>query len=296
MELSLQNIFKLKGGNKMKKSVTLVVICLLALKISAQNQLSFYDYSAKTIMGDTISLSQFKGKKLLVVNTASFCGYTPQFKQLEELYQQYKSYNFEIIGFPCNDFGSQEPQTDSLINQYCTKNYDVTFHMMSKIAIVKGDTAPVYKWLQKAKLNGVQTVHVDWNFNKFLIDEEGHWVRHFSSPTLPTDTSITNWILKPVVTTTMISAYTKTNELIALKSANPSGSSMELIVKGSSAKQIYIRLYTLEGRLIDTIYIGNAVNSQLINYSAPSLPKGIYLIKAESNGIKQTIRYTLATR
>jgi glutathione peroxidase len=182
----------------MKKILSLVIIFLFAFKISAQSQTTFHDYYAKTIKGDSISLSQFKGKRVLVVNTASFCGYTPQFAQLEQLYTQYKSYNFEIIGFPCNDFGSQDPYEDSIIDDFCKDNYGVTFQMMSKVEIVKGDTAPVYKWLQNAKLNGVKTVHVNWNFNKFLIDENGHWVKYLKSTTLPNDTSIVNWILKPM--------------------------------------------------------------------------------------------------
>ena len=183
----------------MRKIVALFALCCIIFKGSAQNHSSLYEYSAKNIEGNSINLSKYLGKKLLVVNTASYCGYTPQFADLEKLYTQYKKYNFEIIGFPCNDFGKQDPNSDSVINIFCTSTYNVTFQMMSKISIVKGDTAPVYKWLQSSKLNGVKTTHVDWNFNKYLIDEKGHWVKHFSSATIPLDTAITNWIKSPTV-------------------------------------------------------------------------------------------------
>ena len=180
----------------MKKLITLlflIVNCQLSIiNCAAQGVTNFHSLSAvavnvhTTIVGvdttttyteDTISFSQFYGKKVMVVNTASFCQFTPEFTQLEQLYTQYHQYNFEILGFPCNDFNSQDPHNDSTIIHFCTTGYGVTFQMMSKIFCVTGDTSPVYKWLQRANLNGVSDAHVGWNFNKFLIDEAGHWVR-----------------------------------------------------------------------------------------------------------------------
>ena len=157
---------------------------------------SIHEFSALTIRGDTISLSQYSGTKLMIVNTASFCGYTPQFADLQLLYESYRDYNFEIIGFPCNDFGKQDPHPETEILQFCIENYAVTFQMMSKVAIVKGDTSPIYQWLQRVDLNGVSDARVKWNFNKFLIDEQGRWVAQYPSKVSPLNTVITNWIMK----------------------------------------------------------------------------------------------------
>ena len=123
-------------------------------------------------------------KKVLIVNTASECGYTPQYKDLEALYEKYKSKNFVVIGFPCNDFGGQEPGTSNDIKAFCTKNYGVTFQMMEKVSIA---TSPIYKWLTSKAENGVLDATVKWNFNKFLIDEKGQLVKY-----LPSNTKILN--------------------------------------------------------------------------------------------------------
>jgi glutathione peroxidase len=172
------------------KILALAAVILMA----AEQPSSLHQFSAVTITGDTLSLSQYAGKKLMIVNTASYCGYTPQFADLQKLYEDYRGYGFEIIGFPCNDFGKQDPHSDSAILDFCTANYGVTFPMMSKVSIVKGDTVDIYKWLQRADLNGVSDAEVKWNFNKFLIDEEGRWVAHYPSKTKPADKAITDWI------------------------------------------------------------------------------------------------------
>lgn len=150
-------------------------IFTLLISISGFSQIqTFHDYKGQTITGPNLNFSNFYGKKVMVVNTASFCGWTYQYETLQDLYDQYKNNNFEIVGFPCNDFSSQEPGSDSTINDFCTGIYGITFQMMSKVSIVSHDTAEVYKWLQRADLNGVADAHVSWNFNKFLIDEAGH--------------------------------------------------------------------------------------------------------------------------
>jgi glutathione peroxidase len=167
---------------------------ILAIAFSMETLPTIHSVPVTTMAGDTINLSRFHGKKLLIVNTASYCGYTPQFADLQVLYDRYKASGFEIIGFPSNDFGKQDPGTNDEILHFCTSNYHVTFPMMSKVAIVNGDTSPVYKWLQRKDLNGVSDAQVKWNFNKFLIDEEGRWVAHYGSRVKPLDTLITGWI------------------------------------------------------------------------------------------------------
>ena len=178
----------------MKQVLTALIIFFIFNQGISQQLMSFHELEAVTIAGDTISLSQYAGKKLLVVNTASFCAYTHQFNDLEALYLQYGGAGFEIIGFPCNDFGAQDPGSDSTILDFCTGNYNVTFQMMSRISIKSGDTSAVYKWLQRANLNGVSDATVTWNFNKFLIDAEGNWAGYYDSPVAPGDPSIVNWI------------------------------------------------------------------------------------------------------
>ncbi len=149
--------------------------------------MSVYDFSVKTIDGKDVALSQYKGKALLIVNTASQCGYTPQYKSLEALYQEYKDRGFEILAFPSNDFGGQEPGTNEEIKKFCELKYKTTFPLFAKIA-VKGDAAhPLYKYLTGLKDNGGE---VAWNFNKFLVTPEGNVVAHLSSGAVPTSDDV----------------------------------------------------------------------------------------------------------
>jgi len=149
--------------------------------------MSVYDFSVKTIDGKDVALSQYKGKALLIVNTASQCGYTPQYKSLEALYQEYKDKGFEILAFPSNDFGGQEPGSNEEIKKFCELKYKTTFPLFAKIA-VKGDAAhPLYKYLTGLKENGGD---VAWNFNKFLVTPEGNVVAHLSSGAVPTSDEV----------------------------------------------------------------------------------------------------------
>ncbi len=155
---------------------------------------SVYQFKAKTIDGEILDLASLKGKKILIVNTASKCGFTPQFKQLEELYQKYKDKNFVIIGFPCNQFAHQDPGSSSEIKEFCTRNYGVSFPMMEKIH-VKGDSiSDIYAWLTSKKKNGVESSSVKWNFQKYMIDENGFLVGHVGSVKKPDCSEIVNWI------------------------------------------------------------------------------------------------------
>lgn len=130
----------------------------------------------------------------MVVNTASKCGLTPQYKDLEALYEQYKSKGFVIVGFPANNFAEQEPGTSQEIAAFCQKNYGVTFPMMEKISVKGNDMAPIYKFLTQKSKNGLQDSEVEWNFQKYLINEKGELVKVISPRTLPTDAEIVNWI------------------------------------------------------------------------------------------------------
>jgi glutathione peroxidase len=180
----------------MKQILAALIVFFISNQGISQQLMNFHDLEAVTIGGDSISLSQYAGKKLLVVNTASYCGYTHQFNDLEALYLQYGGTGFEIIGFPCNDFGSQDPGSDSTILDFCTGNYNVTFQMMSRISINTGDTSAVYKWLQRGNLNGVSDAAVTWNFNKFLVDKKGSVIGRFSSDVSPTSKEVTDLIEK----------------------------------------------------------------------------------------------------
>lgn len=157
---------------------------------------SLYDFQVKAIDGEDYDLSQLKGKKVMIVNTASECGLTPQYEQLQELYDEFGGDEFEIIGFPANNFGAQEPGENTEIAAFCSKNYGVSFPMMAKVSVLGDDQCELYKWLTQKDLNGVADHTVKWNFHKFLIDEEGHLVQDVQPQTLPTDPTILDWINK----------------------------------------------------------------------------------------------------
>ena len=159
-------------------------------------QQTIYQFKVKDIDGKTFDFATLKGKKIMIVNTASKCGLTPQYEQLEALYDKYKNKNFVIVGFPANDFMSQEPGSDKEIAQFCQLNYGESFPMMSKISVKGKDMHPVYHFLTEKAKNGLEDNKVEWNFQKYLIDEKGHLVRVVSPRILPNDQSIIAWIEK----------------------------------------------------------------------------------------------------
>ena len=175
------------------KALLLSTLMILSVSLMAQKQ-SFYDFKVKTLEGETFDFASLKGKKVMIVNTASKCGYTPQYKDLEELYEQYGGENFVIIGFPANNFANQEPGTASEIREFCTKNYGVSFPMMDKISVKGDDMHPLYKWLTSRSLNGVMDSEVKWNFQKYLVDEKGNLVDVLLSKEKPASENVTKWL------------------------------------------------------------------------------------------------------
>lgn len=155
---------------------------------------TIYDYTVTTIDGKSFSLAELKGKKVMIVNTASKCGLTPQYKELEELYKKYENQGFVIIGFPANDFLSQEPGSNEEIESFCQKNYGVSFPMMSKISVKGKEMEPLYQFLTTKSLNNLEDNEVKWNFQKYLINEEGKLEKVISPRTSPLDASIIEWI------------------------------------------------------------------------------------------------------
>jgi glutathione peroxidase len=178
----------------MKTLILFLSAIVMSMSVNAQQNKNFHDFTVQTIDGKTLSLSEFKGKKVMVVNVASKCGLTPQYKQLQELYNKYGEKKFAIIGFPANNFGQQEPGTNEEIQEFCTLNYGVTFPMMAKISVKGDDMAPLYEWLTKKNGNGKQDAEVTWNFQKFLIDENGNWAGFYEPRTLPDAPEIVSWI------------------------------------------------------------------------------------------------------
>ena len=172
----------------------LIFLLPLIMSLTVFSQKAFYDFKVKTLDGDEFSLASLKGKKVLVVNTASKCGLTPQYKQLQALYEKYGGSNFVIIGFPANNFLQQEPGSSSEIREFCTANYGVTFPMMEKISVKGDDIHPLYKWLTQKSLNGVMDAPVTWNFQKFMIDENGRLVGMVPPSESPDSEKIINWI------------------------------------------------------------------------------------------------------
>lgn len=191
----------------MIKAIAIAGVALLAISQSSQirnlfssekvtarqvpvQKKTIYDFKVDALDGGTIDFAAFKGKKILIVNTASKCGYTPQYEELEKLYQTYKD-RLVVVGFPANNFMGQEPGTNAQIKEFCTKNYGVSFPMAAKISVKGDDTAPIYKWLCNMSENGVLDATIKWNFNKFLIDENGTILNWYPSKVTPMSEEIT---------------------------------------------------------------------------------------------------------
>src|SRR4051812_15906899 len=155
---------------------------------------TIYQFKVEDLSGKPFDFASLKGKKVMIVNTASKCGLTPQYKDLEAIYKEYKDKGFVIVGFPANNFASQEPGTNEEIGAFCQQNYGVTFPMMDKVSVKGDDMCEVYKFLTQKSKNGLQDSEVEWNFQKYLINEKGELVKVIKPRTLPTDPEVINWI------------------------------------------------------------------------------------------------------
>jgi len=193
----------------MKKVLFLLgIFSLISCQNQAQNKVApiretkelvmekqtIYQFKVQDLEGNEFDFATLKGKKILIVNTASKCGLTPQYKDLEAIYNQYKDKNFVIVGFPANNFGQQEPGSNKEIGKFCSRNYGVTFPMMSKISVKGKDINEVYQFLTQKSKNGLQDSEVEWNFQKYLINEKGELEKVVSPRVLPTDDEIVSWI------------------------------------------------------------------------------------------------------
>jgi glutathione peroxidase len=172
-----------------------IIFSLFLLIGALPSTQTIYDFKVTDIDGKEYDLGSLKGKKVMIVNTASKCGLTPQYEELEKLYQTYKDQNFVIVGFPSNDFMSQEPGSDAEIKEFCKKNYGVSFPMMSKIEVKGKEMHPLYKFLTEKSQNGYSDNSVKWNFQKYLINEEGKLVKVIPPGTKPLSEEITSWIV-----------------------------------------------------------------------------------------------------
>ena len=182
---------------KVSKLIFLFLIGIMIGKAQTKKQMNdqtIYQFEVEDITGKTFPLSSLQGKKVMIVNTASKCGLTPQYKELEALYQQYKDKDFVIIGFPANNFLKQEPGTNEEIATFCQVNYGVSFPMMSKISVKGKDMHPLYQFLTQKSKNGVMDSKVSWNFQKYLIGKDGHLEKVIAPKTAPNDPEVTQWI------------------------------------------------------------------------------------------------------
>ena len=169
------------------KTILSFILMMTTFVLNAQ---SIHTFKVAGIDGKQINLAAYKGKKILIVNTASKCGYTPQYESLQKVYDQYKD-KLVILGFPCNQFGGQEPGTNEEIAAFCKANYGVNFPLADKIDVKGANIAPIYQWLTQKAKNGVLDANISWNFNKFLLDENGKMIAYFPSSTKPDSPEIT---------------------------------------------------------------------------------------------------------
>lgn len=175
------------------KKLKSTFLLLIAFSVTTLAQNGFYDFKVKSLDGNEFDFSTLRGKKVMIVNTASKCGFTPQYKELEALYEKYRD-ELVIIGFPANNFASQEPGSNEDIRKFCTDNYGVKFPMMSKVSVKGKDMSPVYKWLTSKELNGVKDSNVSWNFQKYLIDGNGKLVEVLEPKVKPDSEKVLAWI------------------------------------------------------------------------------------------------------
>jgi glutathione peroxidase len=180
-------LFSCQNQAQPKKSET-------TMKTPAIAKETIYQFKVEDLSGKSFDFASLKGKKVIIVNTASKCGLTPQYKDLEATYKEYRDKGLVIVGFPANNFASQEPGTNEEIATFCQMNYGVSFPMMDKVSVKGGDMAAIYQFLTQKSKNGLQDSAVEWNFQKYLINENGELEKVISPQTLVTDPEVLNWI------------------------------------------------------------------------------------------------------
>ena len=195
----MQELYLLKV-NLMIKTINIIIILIISLlnsdyssNINKETTMPIYDITINDIEGNTIKLSDYKGKYVLFVNVASNCGFTRQYRELQKLYKD-NDEKLVVVGVPCNQFGGQEPGNEEKISIFCSENYNVTFPMTEKVSVRGSNQHPLYKWLTSKELNGRKNSSVKWNFQKYLIDQEGNLIDYWYSLTSPTSSKITNYI------------------------------------------------------------------------------------------------------
>ena len=195
----MQELYLLKA-NLMIKTINIIIILIISLlnsdyssNINKETTMPIYDITINDIEGNTIKLSDYKGKYVLFVNVASNCGFTRQYRELQKLYND-NDEKLVVVGVPCNQFGGQEPGNEEKISIFCSENYNVTFPMTEKVSVRGSNQHPLYKWLTSKELNGRKNSSVKWNFQKYLIDKEGNLIDYWYSLTSPTSSKITNYI------------------------------------------------------------------------------------------------------
>ena len=264
----------------------LIILMIAALTYTAEAKENFYDLKAEDIDGDTLYFSELKGKKLMIVNTASYCGYTDQYEDLQILYEEYGGEHFEIIAFPANNFMNQEPGSDEDIKKFCEENFGITFTLMSKISVKGEDMHPVYQWLTQKSKNGVKDSEVKWNFQKYLITEDGEFYRVLSTQTNPLNPLVFNWLEEPVsvsIDQNYDHAYIYPNPATEYIMINLP----EFITK-SELNKSNIRIYNIFGECV----VNESIHSLSSNYrlNISDLPAGKYIVET-GYSVLQFIKY-----
>ena len=269
--------------------ITFLIILLIGNTNLNAQQKSLYDFKVEDVDGNEFDFSKLKGKKVLIVNVASKCGLTPQYEQLQELYDEYKDTNFEIVAFPANNFASQEPGTNHEIKEFCSINFNITFPIMGKISVKGNDINPLYKWLTNKNENGVLDTEVSWNFQKFLINEKGELVKSISPKTNPKDSEIIEWITpiepdipnEPLNIGDIAPLFTLSNSLgeeISLESLTKKGNVILTWYRGDWCPYCNLALVELQEYISEFRRLG----AELVSIS-PQLPDKSWTLKQKKD-------------
>ena len=267
------------------KNFLLIILLAFSFSVFAQCPESFHDFSATDINGNELQMSTFAGKKVLVVNTASYCGYTHQYAALQSLYNTYggpgNPYNFEIIGFPANNFANQEPHGEDSIIEVCN-SYGITFTMMSKVSVKDPGQHEIYAWLTKQSRNCVQNAAVTWNFQKFMINPDGTWHGTATPATSPNHSSIVNWI----TSMTAVEDKPLTETIKSFIYASPSDKTIHVNIDTKDSGPLSIHLYNLTGQALSCLYNGHIHNHLSIDVPASHLSSGVYIVEIKGKGFQ----------